>query len=114
MPDPARADDAGLVAIGADLEPGTLLAAYRSGLFPMPLRRPRAVGWWSPDPRGIIPLDGLRISRSLARSCRRYLVRVDTAFDEVIEACADPRRPHGWIDGAIADAYRRMHALGWA
>lgn len=114
MPDPSRADDAGLVAIGADLEPGTILAAYRAGLFPMPLRRPRAVGWWSPDPRGIIPLEGLRVSRSLARSCRRYEVRVDTAFAEVIEACADPRRPHGWIDGAIAEAYRRMHALGWA
>ena len=112
MPDPELADDSGVVGIGADLEPGTVLAAYRSGLFPMPVRR-RAVGWWSPDPRGVIPLDGLRVTRSLRRSCRRYEVRVDTAFDEVIAACGDPRRPHGWIDPSIVAAYRRLHGLGW-
>ena len=100
--------------MGADLEPGTVLAAYRAGLFPMPLRRPRTVAWWSPDPRGIVPLDGLKISRSLRRSCARFEVRVDTAFDEVIDACADPSRPHGWIDGSIMAAYRRLHRLGWA
>jgi leucyl/phenylalanyl-tRNA--protein transferase len=82
-------------------------------MFPMPLRR-RTLAWWSPDPRGIIPLDGLRVSRSLRRSCGRYEVRVDTAFDEVIAACADPRRPHGWIDDAVLGAYRRLHGLGWA
>ncbi|MBX3283877.1 MAG: leucyl/phenylalanyl-tRNA--protein transferase [Acidimicrobiales bacterium] len=113
MPDPAQADDAGIVAVGADLEAGTLLAAYRAGLFPMPVRR-RTLAWWSPDPRGILPLDGLRVSRSLRRSCARYEVRVDTAFDAVISACADPRREHGWIDQRIADAYRRLHRLGWA
>lgn len=112
MPDPALADEAGVVAIGADLEPGTVLAAYRSGLFPMPIRR-RAIGWWSPDPRGVIPLDGLLVSRSLRRSCSRYEVRVDTAFDEVIGACGDPRRPHGWIDDSILAAYRNLHRSGW-
>lgn len=114
LPDPRRADDAGVVAVGADLEPGTVLAAYRRGMFPMPVRWSRAVAWWSPDPRGIIPLDGLRVSRSLRRSCDRYEVRIDTAFDQVIEACADPRRPHGWINRAIRDAYRHLHELGWA
>jgi len=113
MPDPAQADDAGIVAVGADLEAGTLLAAYRAGLFPMPIRR-RALAWWSPDPRGILPLDGLRVSRSLRRSCARYEVRVDTAFDAVIAACADPRREHGWIDRRITEAYQRLHRLGWA
>lgn len=113
MPDPACADDSGLVAVGADLEPGTILAAYRSGLFPMPVRR-KVMGWWSPDPRGVLPLDGLRVSRSLRRSCARYEVRVDTAFDAVIEACADPKRPHGWIDHRIRDAYRTLHRMGWA
>ena len=112
MPDPRRADDDGLVAVGADLEPGTILHAYRSGLFPMPVRR-RTVGWWSPDPRGVLPLDGLRVSRSLRKSCARYEVRIDTAFDEVIDACADPRRPHGWIDDRITTAYRALHGLGW-
>jgi leucyl/phenylalanyl-tRNA--protein transferase len=113
LPDPREADESGVVGIGADLEPGTVLDAYRHGMFPMPLRR-RTLAWWSPDPRGIIPLDGLRVSRSLRRSCGRYEVRVDTAFDEVIAACADPRRPHGWIDDAVLGAYRRLHGLGWA
>lgn len=113
MPDPASADHSGLVAVGADLEPGTILAAYRAGLFPMPVRR-KVMGWWSPDPRGVLPLDGLRVSRSLRRSYGRYEVRVDTAFDAVIEACADPKRPHGWIDHRIRDAYRTLHRLGWA
>lgn len=114
LPPAASADVSGIVGIGADLEPGTVLAAYRNGLFPMPLRRPRSLAWWSPDPRGVLPLDGLRVPRSLRRSCARYDVRVDTEFDEVISACADPRRAHGWIDGAIIEAYRRLHRLGWA
>lgn len=113
LPDPTTADEAGVVGVGADLEPGTILAAYRAGMFPMPLRR-RALGWWSPDPRGIVPLDGLRVSRSLRRSCRRYQVTRDTAFDAVITACADPSRPHGWIDASVDAAYRRLHHLGWA
>ena len=111
MPDPRQGSDpSGLVAVGADLAPGTVLAAYRAGLFPMPFRK-RSVGWWSPDPRGVIPLDGLRVSRSLRRSCQRYQVRVDTVFDQVITACGDPRREHGWINRSIVDAYTRLHAL---
>jgi len=98
--------------VGADLEPGTLLAAYRSGLFPMPLRK-RIVGWWSPDPRGILPLDGLRVTRSLRQSGRRYEIRTDTRLREVIERCGDPVRPHGWITPAFVDAYVRLHELGW-
>ena len=114
LPPASSADKSGIVGIGADLEPGTVLAAYRHGLFPMPLRRPRSLAWWSPDPRGVLPLDGLRVPRSLRRSCARYEVRIDTEFDEVISACADPLRAHGWIDGAIIEAYRRLHRLGWA
>lgn len=114
FPDPATADDHGVVGIGADLEPGTLLAAYRGGLFPMPLHRAGPMAWWSPDPRGILPLDGLRVSRSLRRSCRRYEVRVDTAFTEVVDACATPRRPGGWINTDIRTAYAGLHQLGWA
>jgi leucyl/phenylalanyl-tRNA--protein transferase len=113
LPPAHTADGDGVVGIGADLQPGTILAAYRQGLFPMPVRR-RAVAWWSPDPRGIIPLNGLQVSRSLRRSCARYEVRLDTAFDRVVTACADPARPHGWIDGAIRDAYQHLHELGWA
>lgn len=114
LPDPARADPDGVVGVGADLEPGTLLHAYRRGIFPMPLGADGPIGWWSPDPRGVLPLDGLRVSRSLRRSCRRYEVRVDTAFAEVVGACADPRRGGGWITAPIARAYGRLHDLGWA
>jgi len=113
LPSPHDADRHGLVGVGADLEPGTLLAAYRAGLFPMPMRK-KVVGWWSPDPRGIIPLDGLRVSRSLRRSCRRYEVRMDTAFREVVVRCGDPQRPHGWITPSFVEAYTKLHHLGWA
>jgi leucyl/phenylalanyl-tRNA--protein transferase len=102
-----------VVGIGADLAPGTLLAAYRRGVFPMPVSRRGPVGWWSPDPRGVLPLEGLRVSRSLRAACRRYEIRVDSAYDEVVAACADPRRPGGWIRSDIRDAYRRLHDLGW-
>jgi leucyl/phenylalanyl-tRNA--protein transferase len=93
-----------------------LLAAYRSGLFPMPLQAGsvEVVAWWSPDPRGVLPLDGLRVTRSLRRSQRRYSVRFDTAFDDVIAACANSARPGGWITAEISTAYRELHRLGWA
>jgi leucyl/phenylalanyl-tRNA---protein transferase len=114
FPDPSTADEVGVVGIGADLAPGTLLAAYRSGLFPMPVHDGGPMGWWSPDPRGVLPLDGLRVTRSLRRAQRRYEIRVDTHFREVIERCADPGRPGRWITGAIVEAYVRLHDLGWA
>ena len=114
FPPADTADRHGVVGIGADLEPGTLLAAYRRGLFPMPVSGNGATAWWSPDPRGILPLDGLRLPRSLRQSCRRYEIRVDTAFAEVMEGCRDPRRDGGWISPDIIRAYRRLHDLGWA
>jgi leucyl/phenylalanyl-tRNA---protein transferase len=114
FPPVADADADGLVGVGADLQPGTVLAAYRRGMFPMPLGAHGPIGWWSPDPRAVIPLDGLRVARSLRRNLRRYEVRVDTAFADVIDACADPGRPHGWISPEIHGAYRTLHDLGWA
>ena len=114
LPDPRLADDDGLLGVGADLAPGTVLAAYRSGIFPMPVGRDGPLGWWSPDPRGVLPLDGLRVSRSLRRSCQDYEIRVDTAFAEVMAACADPSRPGGWITPGFEAAYGELHALGWA
>ncbi|MGL5824593.1 MAG: leucyl/phenylalanyl-tRNA--protein transferase [Nocardioides sp.] len=114
-----------VVGVGADLVPGTLLAAYRNGLFPMPSappRRPRhqdrgesaPPAWFCPVRRGVLPLTGLRVSRSLRRSCVRFEIRVNASFAEVIDACADPRRAHGWIDRDIRAAYLRLHELGWA
>ena len=102
-----------LIAVGADLAPGTLLAAYRAGLFPMPYRH-RRLGWWSPDPRGIIPLDGLHVSRTLRRSLSRFDVTHDNTFEDVMSACGDPRRDHGWITPAFIEAYVRLHEMGWA
>lgn len=107
----SRGDE--IVGVGADLEPGTLLQAYRTGVFPMPVRR-GLMAWWSPDPRGVIPLDGLRVSRSLRKACARFEIRVDTAFEDVIAACGDRRRPGAWIDKNVKAAYVRLHEWGWA
>ena len=109
-PDEWPAEDC--VAVGADLEPGTLLEAYRRGAFPMP--HDGMLLWWSPMQRGVLVPSELRVSRSLARSRRRFTVTIDEAFEEVIDACADPSRPGAWIDSAIRSAYVRMHRLGWA
>jgi leucyl/phenylalanyl-tRNA--protein transferase len=114
FPDSLHDIDDDVVGMGADLQPATLLAAYRRGLFPMPGNPGLPMLWWSPDPRGVLPLDGLKVSRSLRASVRRMEVRVDTAFDEVIRACADPSRDAGWIDDQIIDAYTDLHELGWA
>jgi leucyl/phenylalanyl-tRNA---protein transferase len=103
-----------VVAVGGDLEPGTLLEAYRNGLFPMPFQPGGLLAWWSPDPRAVVFLDDFHVSRTLRRSCRRYEARMDTAFEAVIDACADPARPHGWITPEIRRAYVRLHELGWA
>ncbi|HEX6874330.1 MAG TPA: leucyl/phenylalanyl-tRNA--protein transferase [Nocardioidaceae bacterium] len=114
FPDSLHEIDDEVVGMGADLGPGTLLSAYRHGLFPMPGNPDMPMLWWSPDPRGILPLARLKVSRSLRSSVRRMEVRVDTAFDEVIRSCADPRRDSGWIDEEIISAYTDLYDLGWA
>ena len=105
-----------MVAVGGDLRPGTLLEAYRSGVFPMGLGEhcARPIAWWSPDPRGVLLPGGVHASRSLRKSLRRFEIRVDTAFRAVVDACADPSRDGRWITEEIADAYTELHALGWA
>lgn len=81
----------------------------------MPIRQGRreVLAWWSPEPRGILPLDALHVSRSLRRSCARFEIRVDTAFEDVIDACGDPDREGRWITPAIREAYVTLHQLGW-
>lgn len=114
-PEVADWPEGDLVITGGDLEPSTILDAYRHGLFPMDAgARRRVLGWWSPDPRGILPLDGLRVTTSMRQSAKRYEIRVDTCFDQVIRGCGDPSREHGWIDARIIAAYTRLHELGWA
>jgi len=75
---------------------------------------PDLLSWWSPDPRGILPLDGLRVTRSMRQSAKRFEVRVDTCFTRVMRGCADPSRGGNWITGVFIDAYTRLHELGWA
>lgn len=105
-------EDDDRVALGADLAPATVIEAYRRGAFPMP--HDGRLYWWSPVRRGVLLPGRLHVSHSLARSMRRFTTTVDTAFAEVIDACADPSRPGAWIDGDIRDAYIRLHELGWA
>ena len=107
-----------LVALSYEFDAGLVAEAYRAGVFPMPLHEsdwPEGLmGWWSPMRRGILPLAGLWRTRSLDKSVRRYRVTADTAFDRVIAACADPRRPGGWIDPAVIDVYTELHRDGVA
>jgi leucyl/phenylalanyl-tRNA--protein transferase len=114
FPDPRDAGADDVVAVGADLEPDTLLAAYRRGLFPMNLPNGGPLAWWSPQQRGILAVDRLRVSRSLRRSMRRFDVTVDRAFAEVVASCANPNRDHGWITPDIAAAYTALHRRGFA
>lgn len=111
IPVPRRTSEYGLVGVGADLAPGTMLAGYRSGSFPMPVDGELA--WFSPDPRAVRLVEE-RLSRSMRRAARGFAVRVDSAFDAVVAGCADPRRPGGWITPEMTAAYRRLYDLGWA
>lgn len=112
FPDPHEADD-DLVAVGADLAPGTVLSAYRQGLFPMPLATV-GLAWWSPVRRGVLRPGGMHVSRSLRASARRFTTTVNADFAAVLDGCADPRRPGAWIDAEIKAAYLELHDLGWA
>jgi leucyl/phenylalanyl-tRNA---protein transferase len=116
LPDPSTADPTGLVGIGADLEPATLVDAYRRGIFPWP-HDGVPLPWFSPDPRGVIPADGVRVSRSLRQRLRRcgWQTTVDTAFDRVVAECtARPGHEGTWITPPMQAAYCRLHRLGWA
>jgi len=116
LPDPAAADPDGLVGLGADLEPETLVDAYRRGVFPWPHGR-MALPWFSPDPRAVLRPDRVHVSRSLRQTLRRsgWATTVDAAFDRVVSACARRPRSEGtWIDRRMRSAYARLHRLGWA
>lgn len=99
-----------LVGLSAQLTLEMVPAGYVSGVFPMP--GGADVHWFSPVERGVLPLDGLRVTRSLRQACRRYLVTVDAAFEAVLAGCADPSREYGWIDDEIVATYTELHRLG--
>lgn len=115
---PREWPDQDLIALSTEFDADLVAEAYLAGAFPMPLTDaglpPDAMGWWSPVHRGILPLDDLRVTRSLGQSAKRFHVTVDVAFAEVIERCADPARPSGWIDSTIVGVYRQLHDLGVA
>ena len=104
-----------MLALGADLEPATVIDAYRRGVFPMGVGElDDRLGWWSPDPRGILPLDGVRVTRSMRQSAKRFETRVDTCFTRVMRACANPSRGPSWITEEFIEGYTKLHELGWA
>ena len=114
LPGGETADADGLVGLGADLAPATLVDAYRRGIFPWPhpgLQLP----WFCPDPRGVLTLDTLHVSRSLARTLRRsgWTATVDRATDAVLAACADRGAEGTWITAQMRAAYLQLHRLGW-
>lgn len=108
----------GLLAAGADLSARRLVAAYRRGIFPW-YSEGQPILWWSPDPRMVLYVDEFKISRSLRKRIRQrvFEIRVDTAFDAVVEACASARRSGQlgtWITPAMIDAYVDLHRRGYA
>jgi len=116
LPDPDVADEDGVVGVGADLTPATLVDAYRRGIFPWP-HEGVPLPWFSPDPRGVIEPAGLHVSRSLRRTLRRcgWTTTLDTAFARVVSGCAAERGDAGtWITPEMQRAYNRLHVLGWA
>ncbi len=114
FPDPGRAGPDGLVGWGGDFAPGTIVKAYRQGIFPWPHPQEELL-WFSPDPRAILPLGGLHVSRRLSRTIRqvRFRVSLNAAFPRILAACAI-RDEGTWITPAYRRAYTLLHQLGWA
>lgn len=116
FPDPRLGDGPnGVLGVGGDFSPGTLLAAYRAGIFPWPIDR-RTVPWCSPDPRGLLLLDEAPTwARSVRRARKRgFRVTVDAAFASVVDRCASTRGDGTWIIPGLAAGFVELHALGWA
>ena len=115
FPDATQADADGLVAVGGDLSPERLLLAYRDGIFPWSVR---PITWWSPEPRGVMPLKEFHIATSLKKFLQQcpYEVTVNQAFRDVMSACAAPGTKRGgvWISPEFIAAYTRLHERGHA
>jgi leucyl/phenylalanyl-tRNA--protein transferase len=118
FPPPTATTPDGLLCVGGRLSPEWLLDAYRHGIFPWPMWDDEPVAWWSPDPRAIFELDGLRVSRRLQRTIRTGKLRttINRDFAGVIHGCATAgdRKGNTWLTPAMTKAYFRMHELGHA
>ena len=112
-PDTATAE--GLVGVGGDLRPPTLVRAYCDGVFPW-FNEGDPVLWWSPDPRAIIELDGLHISRSLAKTIKsgKFRISINQCFTEVLHACGENRDGGTWVTPEMLEAYNELHTLNFA
>lgn len=118
FPPPELAEPSGLLAVGGDLSAKRLILAYSSGIFPW-YNEGLPILWHSPDPRMVLRAGDLHVGRSLAKEIRRgtYEIRLDTAFREVMEACAETKRPDQdgtWITGEMLEAYVELYRLGFA
>ena len=119
FPPAEMADDHGLVMLGGKLSPEWLLDAYRHGIFPWPIfDDPKIMAWWSPDPRGVMELDGLYVSTRLARTIRsgKFEVTVNEDFIGVLHGCATAQDREGntWLTDEMIEAYSHLHRLGHA
>lgn len=118
FPDPRTASPEGIVAIGGDLHPESLITAYRQGIFPWPVENLPLL-WFCPPERAVVDFARLHVPRSLARASRKspFRLTLDRAFADVIRACASSPRPGQdgtWITPAVIEAYIRLHGLGIA
>lgn len=104
--------DDDLVGIGGELTVANLLNAYSSGYFPMPVEG--TIGWFSPVLRSVMEPGEATISKSTAKSAKKFTTTMDQCFSDVVEACGDPKRPHGWITPEILTAYTALHEQGHA
>lgn len=115
FPDPSLAPvGQDFVITDGDLAPATLIAAYRAGFFPMHIKdenEKEVLAWFSPDPRGILKLENFVVSKSLARSVKKFTVRFDQDFSKILEGCASPIREKGWINNEIRVAYQKLFEL---
>jgi len=112
---PDEIDAQGLAAVGGDLSPERLLEAYCRGIFPC-YHADEPILWWLPDPRAIFELDGLYVSRRLARTLRsgRFSVTFNQAFAGVLAGCAERAAEETWLHGPMREAYQELHRLGHA
>ena len=115
FPDPSLADPDGLLAVGGNLEPETLLSAYQQGIFPW-FDEDTPILWWSPDPRAILEFDNLYISKRLARTIRtnKFQVTFNQDFDAVVKGCTYRPEEGTWITPEVANAYGEFHRRGHA
>lgn len=115
FPNPSLADPDGLLAVGGNLEPETLLSAYQQGIFPW-FDEDTPILWWSPDPRAILEFDNLYISKRLARTIRtnKFQVTFNQDFDAVVKGCTYRPEEGTWITPEVANAYGEFHRRGHA